>query len=97
IVSTSETSIVLTEVVGCEYCAFPSMAVVDPYNLPWQASAVFIGLSANTEYSCIQRYAETSTHNASPESSSILVTTLGGASVPEIVSIEDETFGSSSQ
>jgi len=97
IVSTSETSIVLTEVVGCEYCASPSMAVVDPDNLPWQTSAVFTDLNANTEYACKQRYAETSTHNASPESSGILVTTLGGASVPEIVNIEDEIFDSSSE
>lgn len=41
----------------------------------WQSSNIFSGLSGNTTYSFVQRYASTATHNASPKSTSLSVTT----------------------
>ncbi len=73
--SKSYNSITLNTVNGCEYFVVNTMVAVDPNNIPWQSSASFTGLSHETEYSCVQRYEETSTHKASPKSSSILVET----------------------
>ncbi len=59
-------SITLNTVNGCEYA-------IDGGD--WQTSATFNTLSAETEYSFTQRYAETSTHNASEASEADNITT----------------------
>ncbi|MCL2041064.1 MAG: autotransporter-associated beta strand repeat-containing protein [Bacteroidales bacterium] len=60
------TAITLTTVAGCEYSR--------DYGT-WQSSPTFAGLSPNTPYLFTQRYAETATHYASPESPAALFTT----------------------
>ncbi|GEM_PF-2255136 len=62
----TQNSITLNTVNGCEYA-------VDGGT--WQASAEFTSLSANTQYSITQRYAETNTHSASVASTALNVTT----------------------
>jgi hypothetical protein len=85
--SKTHNSITLNELEGCEYAIDGGI---------WQTTTVFNGLAEDTEYDLIQRYAETSTHNASIASSELLVTTETSSGVPTEVSIEDEIFNSSS-
>ncbi|MCL2041514.1 MAG: T9SS type A sorting domain-containing protein [Bacteroidales bacterium] len=60
------TTITLTTVAGCEYRRDGG---------DWQPTPLFSGLSPNTPYSFTQRYAETASHYASPESPSATFTT----------------------
>ena len=57
--SSTSTSITLNPVTGCEYRR---------YDGAWQPSNVFTGLTPGTSYGFIQRYVETATYLASPES-----------------------------
>jgi hypothetical protein len=86
-------SITLVEETGCEYCVYPSMSAVNPNDLPWQTSPIFTGLNPDTEYECKQRFTATETHNASPASEVLEVTTdEESSSTPEFESINNTTF-----
>jgi len=64
--SKTTTSITLNTIIGAEYrCA----------NGVWQDSPTFTGLTANTVYKFSARLKETATHNASPASAELAVTT----------------------
>ena len=64
--ASTPTSIMLVYVSGCEYSLWGG---------EWQSSPEFTGLSPNSSYIFTQRYAETDTHLASPESAAVWLTT----------------------
>ena len=73
--STAYTSITLNSVMGCEYRRNDGA---------WQESNVFTGLTHSTSYVFTQRYAETATHFASPESPEATFVTDVNTGISEI-------------
>ncbi len=65
-VSISDTTVILNAVVGCEYRVNGG---------EWQNSPVFTGLSPETQYTFVQRIAETEENTASDESVSLVIST----------------------
>lgn len=65
--SKTHNSITLNAAQGCEYSINNGTA--------WQDAVLFDGLDGNTSYNLIQRYAETETFSASPQSAALTVIT----------------------
>jgi len=76
--SSTTTSITLNTITGGEYRRDGGV---------WQSSPLFAGLTPNTSYCFTQRYAETATYLASPESSS----SCFSSSTPEFIPVTDIT------
>jgi hypothetical protein len=77
-------SVLLVEGEGLEYSIVGSS---------WHDSPFFTGLFPGTDYYFVQRYAETATHNASPASNVLMVTTDDANGIPLSIYIEERSFG----
>lgn len=80
-------TITLNEIEGYEYAIEGEQ---------WQKTGYFTSLIPGTSYHFVQRIAETTTHNASAISNTLVVSTNEGTGIPLNINIEDETLDSSS-
>ena len=81
--SSTYTSITLNPVTGCEYRR---------YDGAWQSSNAFTGLTHGTSYGFVQRYTETDTHLASPESAVAEFTTEINLGISEITATQIKIY-----
>ncbi len=82
----TDTSITLAKVEGAEYS--------NDNGATWQTSNEFKGLSSNTEYPIVMRYAATNTAFASAPTATLRVTTKSSAAAPSAPVIVSQTEGS---
>ena len=91
----TDTSVTLVAVDGCEYAVGSSVATYSrSFELEWQDSPVFTGLTPGTEYTFYMRYKETETANASEIVSVKISTIKSTVAAPDAPTVEEVTENS---